>query len=121
MAFKRTIDEVIFSSDIPDYFSGPIPDQTTDWTEAEFKIPPRFEETTSFRLNQTRHEVLTLLKMMLTQMELRNGKDYIFVTPKQYDKDSSIIKTIKFRDSGDALLAIMRWMGSDYYKGIYRP
>ena len=48
------------------------------------------------------------IKSMLTAMGLRNGQDYVF---------SSGTNTVLFRESGDALMATFKWLGSDYYNG----
>jgi len=57
---------------------------------------------------------LAMAKSMLTQMDLKNGQDYIFCRNANEDFRTNVY--LKFKNSGDGLIAVMRWLASDWYR-----
>jgi hypothetical protein len=75
------------------------------WTSAVFPRPGDSGLSPYwYKLTTDMHAI----KRMLTSMDLRNGRDYVFTTGSN---------TVLFRDSGDALIATFKWLASDYYNG----
>jgi hypothetical protein len=80
-------------------------DCTPNWTEIFFE----FSSQRSLSTAQRQANMYTI-KNMLTGMELRNGSDYVFVKNTENTEPGI---TVKFKDSGNALIAAFKWMARD--------
>ena len=85
-----------------------VQDPTKDWEEIHLPYPAHLDKRKAMYN-------LAMIKSMLTQMELRNGVDYIFCKPdKNIDQRTNVY--LRFRTPGEGLMATMRWLGSDWYR-----
>lgn len=62
-----------------------------------------------------RNHTLSGLKRLLAQENLIAYQDYVILVNPEY-KDYRVI-TVKFREEGQGLICIIKWVGSNYYKG----
>lgn len=85
-----------------------VQDPTKDWEEIHLPYPPNLDKRKSMYN-------LAMIKSMLTQMELKNGVDYIFSRPdKNIDQRTNVY--LRFKTPGEGLMATMRWLASDWYR-----
>ena len=110
MPFEMNITEVYATDSInPPRYAR---DVTAGWKQYRFPYPV----DPSKRLNWSEASVnLAAMKQMLTAMDLRNGVDYIFCRPG-VDADPKDGIHVQFKDEGEGLMAIMRWIASDWYR-----
>ena len=87
-------------------------DVTTGWKQYRFPYPVDISK----RLGWSEAGAnLAAMKQMLTQMDLRNGIDYIFCRPG-VDADPKDGIHVRFKDEEEGLMATMRWIASDWYR-----
>ena len=91
------------------YIITQVEDATVAWEQATF--PYRKEKTTD-KITAETYQNMHMLKLMFKDMDLRNGRDFVF---HGYPSKHGI--TVKFRADGTALIAFMKWFGSDWYNG----
>lgn len=81
-----------------------------EWKSYHFPTPSMLSEKRSYATQN-----LGMLKAMMSQSDLINGKDYIFQGPS--DRREPLKSTnIGFRDECEGLMMIMRWISSDWYR-----
>ena len=56
---------------------------------------------------------LNMVKSMLDQMELKQNRDFVFDNRKTLESYNEIV--VKFKDQGNATIAVIKWLGSDWY------
>ena len=82
-------------------------DNTVAWEQATF---PYRKNKPNLKITTETYKNMQMLKLLFKDMELRNGKEFVFYG---YPSEAGI--TVKFKDEGTALIAYMRWLGSDWY------
>jgi hypothetical protein len=110
MAFKINIVEVYAEESVMSI--GHARDVTAAWKYYRFPYPVDISKRPCWSEASVN---LAAMKQMLTDMELRNGIDYIFCSPGA-DTDPKDGLHIQFKDDGEGLMATMRWMASDWYR-----
>ena len=108
MAFNMDIEQVFASESYLLVLENNVQDPTRDWEEIHLPYPKNLDKRKSMYN-------LAMIKAMLTQMELKNGVDYIFCKPNK-DIDHRTNVYLRFRTPGEGLMATMRWLGSDWYR-----
>lgn len=88
-------------------------DITAAWQQVAFPFSnKKFIGTKGY----TRYLNLNMIKSMLDQMELKQHQDYEFDNRKTLESYSEIV--VKFKDEGNATIAVIKWLGSDWYNGV---
>ena len=80
------------------------------WKDYHFPTPSMLREKRSYATQN-----LSMLKAMMSQSDLINGKDYIFQGPSD-NREPMKSTRIGFRDECEGLLMIIRWVSSDWYR-----
>lgn len=80
------------------------------WKSYHFPTPLQLRKNRRYATQN-----LSMLKVMMAESDLINGKDYIFQGPS--DSSEPIKSTnIGFRDEAEGLMMTMRWLASDWYR-----
>jgi hypothetical protein len=90
-----------------EYIVTQVKDATVAWEQATF---PYRKEKTTHKITAETYRNMQMLKLLFKDMELRNGKDFVFYG---YPSEHGI--TVKFKTDGTALMAFLKWLGSDWY------
>ena len=93
-----------------EYMTDKTPWLTNHWEPINF---PMISVTDNKWSNRNR--TLSGLKALLRQEELVQYQDYIIQVNEEH-KDYRIL-TVRFREEGQGLICLIKWIGSDFYKG----
>jgi RNase P protein component len=61
-----------------------------------------------------RNATLTALKSMFKLENLKPYHDYVIVINTEQREERTL--TVRFRENGQGLICLMKWLGSNYYK-----
>lgn len=96
----------------PDFEYIQLKDITATWQQVAFPFSnKKFIGSKGY----ARYLNLNRVKTMLDQMELKQHQDFVFDNRKTLESNSEII--VKFKDEGNATIAVIKWLGSDWYNG----
>lgn len=87
-------------------------DITATWQQVAFPFANRRHVG---KIGYIRYLNLNKVKSMLDQMELKQHWDYEFDNRKTLESYSQIV--VKFKDDSNATIAVIKWLGSDWYNG----
>ena len=87
-------------------------DITAIWQQVAFPFANR---RPIGKIGYIRYLNLNKVKAMLDQMELTQNQDFVFDNRKTLESNSEIV--VKFKDEGNATIAVIKWLGSDWYNG----
>ena len=85
-------------------------DDTATWQQVAFPFPP-----SNRNKSYARYQNMKMLKSMLVQMELVPHQDFVFDNNRTLEQNKHIV--IRFKDEGNATIAVIKWLGSDWYNG----
>ena len=86
-------------------------DATAAWGQVAFPFHAKFGYNKSY----DRYRNMKMIKSMLLQMELKPYQDFVFDSNRTFEHQKNIV--VKFKDEGNATIAIIKWLGSDWYNG----
>ena len=109
MAFKMDITEV-YAAESRLHYGNTVEYATRDWKIYPLPYPNGMTYPSNAALN------MSMIKQMLTQMDLKNGQDYIFCRQDVSTTPANI--HVKFKNSEEGLMAIMRWISSNWYRNL---
>lgn len=85
-------------------------DDTATWQQVAFPFP-----SSNWNKSYARYQNMKMLKSMLVQMELVPHQDFVFDNTSTLEHHKHIV--IKFKDEGNATIAVIKWLGSNWYNG----
>ena len=95
-----------------DFLYSQLEDITAAWQQVAFPFSnKKFIGSKGY----ARYLNLNRVKAMLDQMELKQHWDYEFDNRKTLESYSEIV--VKFKDESNATIAVIKWLGSDWYNG----
>ena len=62
----------------------------------------------------SKNATLSNLKRLFIQENLKQYLDYVIITMPEYKEEREI--TVKFREQGQGLICLMKWLGSNVFK-----
>jgi len=93
-----------------EYFSSEDPSAT--WKQVAFPFSPT-SRVGGYRYN--RYLNMNMIKSMLVQMGLKAHEDFLFNNKTTLELRDHIV--VKFADESNATIAVIKWLGSDWYNG----
>ena len=95
-----------------DFIPIQLEDVTATWQQVAF---PFSKKERIGKTGYNRYLNLNRIKLMLDQMELKQNQDFVFNNKKTLESKDTIV--VKFKDEGNATVAVIKWLGSDWYNG----
>ena len=89
-------------------------DDTATWQQVAFPFPSSGRNK-SYNRSYDRYLNMKMLKSMLVQMELVPHQDFVFDNNRTLEQHKHIV--IRFKDEGNATIAVIKWLGSNWYNG----
>jgi hypothetical protein len=83
---------------------------TENWETIQFPLIKHLNNGKWLAKNAT----LSNLKKLFSQENLKHYKDYVIVVMPEQIEDRVI--TVKFREDGQGLICLIKWIGSNYYR-----
>ena len=87
-------------------------DITAAWQQVAFSFSKK-EKIGGIKY--VRYLNMNMVKSMLIQMELKQHRDFVFNNRKTLESKDTVV--VKFKDQSNATIAVIKWLGSDWYNG----